>query len=52
MLSPEKLLPLIVSAIYLMTGICHARQGNWAAFGMWASYSLANVFIIAALENK
>jgi len=46
-----KLLPLIVAGIYLTTGILHLRKGEVAAFGLWVSYAVGNLFIIA-LANK
>jgi hypothetical protein len=46
-----KLLPLIVAMLYLTTGILHLRKGEYASFGLWASYALGNVFIIQ-LANK
>jgi len=46
-----KILPLIVALIYLATGLLHLRKGEYAAFGLWASYALGNLFIIS-LANK
>lgn len=46
-----KLLPLIVAGIYLTTGLLHLRKGEYAAFGLWASYAIGNLFIIQ-LANK
>ncbi len=46
-----KLLPLIVAGIYLTTGLLHLRKGEYAACGLWISYSIGNLFIIQ-MANK
>ena len=47
----EKVLPLVVAVLYCLTGVIHARQGNYASAGMWASYALANCFVIYACSK-
>jgi len=42
----QKSLPLIVAALYLTTGLLHLRRGEYAACGLWISYSVGNLFII------
>jgi hypothetical protein len=46
-----RILPLIVAVLYLTTGIAHLRKGEVAAFGLWLSYAVGNVFIIM-MANK
>ena len=41
-----KILPLIVAVIYLTTGLLHLRKGEYAAFGLWTSYAVGNLFFI------
>ena len=50
-MSLVKILPLVVAVLYLSTALLHLKRGEYAAFGLWLSYSVGNLFIIH-LANK
>lgn len=48
----EKMLPVIVAVLYSVTGLIHARKGQYAMAGVWLSYAVANIFFIMIGEEK
>lgn len=51
-MSLERMLPLLVAAMYAATGFAHASKGSWAACGLWMCYGLANIFIVLMDNNQ
>lgn len=42
----EKILPIVVAILYLITGVIHIRKGQYAMGSMWLFYAAANVSLV------
>jgi hypothetical protein len=47
----EIVLPLVVSALYFITAAAHFRRGQYAIGAVWASYAVANVFMVIGMSK-